>query len=229
MQQIMINNLVIDIIKKNIKNIYLRIYAASGKIQITAPTKVNEHTLNEFIQSKIFWIQQHLNKQAALPVKPDEEFISGEKHFYLGEAYTLNIIPREKRGKVCLRAPFIDIYVSANTERAQREKLLQHWYRKQLKPVMIRLIDHWQPIIGVKAAEYNIKKMKTKWGTCNTRRKRIWLNLALAKKPLACIEYVIVHELVHLLERGHNKRFYAFMDKFLPDWRRHKKYLNESL
>jgi predicted metal-dependent hydrolase len=121
---------------------------------------------------------------------------------------------------------YIDVYIHENTTREQRRKVLTEWYRRQLKQLLPALIEKWQPIIDVEVKAWGVKQMKTRWGTCNIPAQRIWLNLELIKKPLNCLEYVVVHEMVHLLERHHNARFKAYMDEFLPHWREHKFALN---
>lgn len=226
MQQVTVENLVIDIIRKKIKNIYLKIYSSTGKIQISAPAKMKEHVLQDFISSKLAWIQSRIDKLPTICPERHYEYIAGEQHYFQGDQYILNIIHRPRGYQVALRAPYLDLHAPAHTERKQREKALLQWYRNELKISIAQLVTVWEPVIGVSIAEIGVKQMKTKWGTCNSRMRRIWLNLELAKKPLRQLEYVVVHEMVHLLERSHNSRFRSFMDQFLPDWRERKKHLS---
>ncbi len=154
------------------------------------------------------------------------KFISGETHYYKGVGYLLNVIYRKGFPKVVIRnGGYIDLYVREGSITAQREKVMTEWYRKQLKQELPSLIAKWEEIIGVKIKEYNVKQMKTRWGTCNVSARRIWINLELAKKPEHCLEYLVVHEMVHLLERRHNAHFKSQMDKFVPQWRDYKKEL----
>ena len=226
MQQVTVENLVIDIIRKKIKNIYLKIYSSTGKIQISAPAKMKEHVLQDIISSKLAWIQSRIDKLPTICPERHYEYIAGEQHYFQGDQYILNIIHRPRGYQVALRAPYLDLHAPAHTERKQREKALLQWYRNELKISIAQLVTVWEPVIGVSIAEIGVKQMKTKWGTCNSRMRRIWLNLELAKKPLRQLEYVVVHEMVHLLERSHNSRFRSFMDQFLPDWRERKKHLS---
>lgn len=120
----------------------------------------------------------------------------------------------------------IDLFVRPNTSIEQRQHILNEWYCKQLKNQIPVLIDKWEKIVGVTVLDWGIKQMKTKWGTCNIEQKRIWINLELAKKPTHCLEYIVLHEMIHLLERHHNDRFLAYLDKFMPQWKLYKEELN---
>jgi hypothetical protein len=155
--------------------------------------------------------------------------VSGESHYFLGRRYRLRIVNHDGPAKVILRnRSRIELHVRPGTTAAQRELLLQRWYRQQLAALIPPLLDKWRAAIGVQPSEWAIKKMKTKWGSCNATEHRIWLNLELAKKSPQCLEYVMVHELVHLLERHHNSRFISLMDKHLPLWRHLRDQLNSE-
>jgi hypothetical protein len=146
--------------------------------------------------------------------------ISGESHYFLGQPYTLRVFPQKGPGCVSLQcAPFIDLYVRPGASVLDRQRVLHRWYREELKELVPPLLARWQPVVGVAAAEWGVRMMRTRWGSCNIRARRIWLSLELARKPVECLEYVVVHELTHLLERRHNHRFYGYMDQFLPTWR----------
>ena len=160
--------------------------------------------------------------------QPEREYVSGESHYFLGQRYLLNVIYTNKRkqGVEIRNKKYIDLYVRENTPKYLRERAMTEWYRRELKKLIPTIIAKWEPIIGVEVNEFGVKKMKTRWGSCNPKAKRIWLNLELVKKSPTCIEYVVVHEMTHLLERKHNERFIAYMDKFLPNWRAIKEELN---
>jgi predicted metal-dependent hydrolase len=146
--------------------------------------------------------------------------VNGESHYFLGQRYRLRVHEHETPARVAVRGvATLDLFVRPGANAEQREAVLLHWYREQLKALVPPLLEKWQPIVGVQARAWGIKKMKTKWGSCNTTAKRLWFNLELAKKPVLCLEYIVVHELVHLLERNHNERFTALMDGFMPNWR----------
>lgn len=155
------------------------------------------------------------------------EYITGESHYLEGRRYLLNVISGSSINMIKLRNnTHIDLYVKADTPIWHRPVMIQEWYRARLKVRIEPLIIKWQETFGVQINDWSVKQMKTRWGTCNTKAKRIWINLELAKKPEDCLEYIIVHELLHLLERNHNDVFRAYMDKYLPDWKVRKDMLN---
>ena len=155
--------------------------------------------------------------------------VSGESHYFLGRRYRLRVTERSGPNRVSLNGTSeLTMQVQPSTDRDKREQLLNDWYRRRLKELVPDLIAKWQPVVGVQVADWGIKKMKTRWGSCNTRDHRVWLNLELAKKPPRCLEYVLVHELVHLLESHHNDRFKALMDQFMPQWQLYRDELNQA-
>jgi predicted metal-dependent hydrolase len=224
MSQITVNEIVIDVVRKNIRHLYLKVLPA-GQVQITAPLKINDELVRSFVLSKLRWIEKR-KKLFTVKAPVAYEYISGEHHYFLGKAYVLNVIYKAGHGKVVLYDESLALYVPPGCDLIRREKTLLLWYRKQMKMQIASLILQWEKVIGVRIASFHIKKMKTKWGTCNIGARRIWLNLELIKRPLHCLEYVVVHEMVHLLERYHNRRFAMLMDGFLPLWRSYKKELN---
>ena len=155
--------------------------------------------------------------------------VSGESHFFLGQRYRLHVVHDHGRAKVIVRnKSTIELYVRRDSNAEKRERVMQRWYREQLKELIPPLLKKWETKLGVHAKQWAIKKMKTKWGACNVEARRVWLNLELAKKPVPCLEYIIVHELVHLLERHHNDTFTALMNKFLLQWRSRRNELNAA-
>jgi len=154
--------------------------------------------------------------------------VSGESHYLLGRRYRLRVLEQDGPNRIELKGNSeLAIRDRPGTGRDKREQVLNEWYRRHLKSLVPGLIARWQPVIGVRVADWGVKKMKTRWGSCNVRDQRVWLNLELAKKPPHCLEYVLVHEMVHLLERHHNKRFKALMDQFMPQWRLYRDELNQ--
>ncbi len=228
MEKIIINDIEIELTKKNIKNLYLSVHPPDGRVKISAPYRMNMDSIRLFVISKISWIKRQQSKFKSQERQPEREYVSGESHYFLGQRYLLNVIYTNKRkqGVEIRNKRYIDLYVRENAPKHIRERVMIEWYRKQLKELIPPLIAKWEPIIGVKVKEFGVKRMKTCWGTCNTKAKRIWINLELAKKSPTCLEYVVVHEMVHLLERHHNERFKAYMDKFIPNWRAVKAELN---
>jgi predicted metal-dependent hydrolase len=152
--------------------------------------------------------------------------VNGESHYFLGRRYHLSVHEHDAPARVAIRGiASLDLFVRPGTSAEQREAILLRWHREQLKELVPSLLDKWQPVLGVQAAAWGIKKMKTKWGSCNAAAGRIWLNLELAKKPVQCLEYIVVHELLHLIERHHDDRFAALMTQHLPRWKRAREML----
>ena len=232
MHQIRLGNIEIEVVRKNIKNSRLTIYPPNGRVRIATPLKITDESVRLFAISKLSWIEKHQAKFKAKKNRQitEKKFISGESHYFKGKRYLLNIIEHKASPEVIVREnKYLDIYIRKGTSKQQREKVIKEWYRQELKNDIPAIIAKWQPIIGVVVADWRIKFMRTRWGTCNIEAQRIWLNLELAKKPIHCLEYVVVHEMVHLLERNHNKRFFfAYMDKFMPQWRLYKDELNQT-
>ena len=227
MEQITVNNITIDVVRKNIKNIHLGVYPPTGRVRIAAPLKVNEDAIRLFAISKLGWIKRNQRKFEAQERVSPREYKQRESHYFQGKRYLLNIIEEDSPSKVVIRTKtYIDLYIKPGTSVIKRHALLTKWYRHQLKEQIPSIIEKWQKILNVKVSHWQVKQMKTKWGSCNIVQKKIWLNLELAKKPVHCLEYIIVHEMAHLLERHHNERFLQYMDTFLPNWKQLKMKLN---
>jgi predicted metal-dependent hydrolase len=228
MHQITVADLVIDVVRKPIKNLHLGVYPPDGRVRIAAPQGVNDEVIRLFAVSKLAWIKKQRLKFAGQERQSPREVVAGESHYYWGDRYRLDVIYQPGPPKVVVRnKSYLDLYVRPGSDRTQRQRVLTEWYRRQLKAQIPPLLAKWQPILGVEAAAWGVKQMKTRWGTCNIQARRIWLNLELVKKPPHCLEYIIVHELVHLHERRHNDRFHALMDRFLPPWRSYREELNQ--
>lgn len=228
METLSISNLTIDIVRKDIKNMHLAVYPPHGRIRLSAPENSDSEMMRLFAISKIGWIKKHIKNFEAQPRETPREFISGESHYFLGKRYLLHVIEHKGFNKVEIKGTKnINLYVRPNTSKEDKGIILREWYRVEIKKRIPELISKWESIIGVKSNEWAIKQMRTKWGTCNIEAKRIWLNLELSKKPIICLEYIIVHELVHLLERNHNDKFVSYMNQFMPKWRMYKTELNK--
>lgn len=228
MEQITISGISIDVVRKNIKNIHLAVYPPTGRVRIAAPLTVNEDAVRLFAISKLAWIKRNQRKFEAQERITPREYKQRESHYFQGTRYLLNVIEHGAPPKVVLRSKtYIDLYVRPETPTDKRREIMTEWYRFQLKRQIPELIDKWEKVTGVNVKKCLVKQMKTKWGSCNIEEKKIWINLELAKKPEQCLEYIIVHEIVHLLERHHNERFLFYMDKFLPNWRKLKTELNK--
>ncbi|AEI37976.1 M48 family metallopeptidase [Zymomonas mobilis] len=233
MTDIIIDGIPIGILRKNIKNIYIRILPPEGRVRISIPKRLKKIELLRVIKTRLDWIKRRLSRlkeqPPLLPIAVPR-LCPGEIHYLWGERCTLDIVPCMGRPKILFQAPsLIQLHSKPEMSEEYRLRQLDAWYRLQLKQALPTLIEYWQPILGVQPEIWRIKKMKTVWGSCNIQAKRIWLNAELVKKPPQCLEYVIVHEMVHLLERYHNQRFKSLMDKFLPDWRERRLLLNKPL
>lgn len=229
MEQITLSNIKMDIVRKGIKNIHLGVYPPTGRVRIAVPLRVNEDTIRLFVISKLSWIKRNQRKFKEQERLSPREYKNRESHYFQGTRYLLNVIKADAQPKVVLRSKtYIDLYVRQETPIAKRQVIMNEWYRAQLKKQIPELIKKWEEKLNITDVEWQVKLMKTKWGSCTAEKKRIWINLELAKKPIHCLEYIIVHEMVHLLERHHNERFTALMDKYLPKWRFYKEALNKS-
>lgn len=227
--RITVSGIAVEVVRKAIKNLHLGVYPPRGRVRVAAPLAVNDDAVRLAVISRLGWIKRQRAKFEAQPRQSRREMINSESHYFLGRRYRLNVIEQNSAGKVVLRnKTIIDLYVRPGVDAEKREKVLQRWYRGQLKVLVPSLLEKWQQTLGVEVADWGIKKMKTKWGGCNVEARRIWLNLELAKTPVQCLEYIIVHELVHLLERHHNDRFTTHMDKFMPQWSLLRDMLNKS-
>lgn len=224
-----IEDLSIDIVRKDIKHLYLKVLPPEGKIKVVSPKKLDDAIIREFIVAKKHWIkkkQDKYKKQLPLIIP---QYQTGEIHYYQGDRLILNVIETKTPSKASVRDnQYLDLYVRHNSIVEQRERVLIDWYRQQLKAELPDLIAKWEKVIGVKTNDWGVKRMKTRWGTCNIQAKRIWINLELIKKPPQCLTYVVVHELVHLLEKNHGDRFKAYMNQFLPDWQIYDSMLSPS-
>ncbi len=227
--QITVHDITVEVVRKAIKNLHLGVYPSHGRVGVAAPLAVSDDAVRLAVISKLAWIKRQQAKFEAQPRQSRREMIRGESHYFLGQRYRLRVIEQHGPGKVVLRNnAFVNIYVRPGAGADQREQMLYLWYRQQLKALVPSLLEKWQLVLGVQVADCGIKKMKTKWGACTIDARRIWINLELAKKPVQCLEYIVVHELVHLLERHHNDRFQKLMDQFMPQWRIHREELNRG-
>lgn len=227
--ELLVSGIVVQVIRKDIKNLHLAVYPPNGRVRVSAPTRVSDETVRLAVISRLSWIRERQRWLEQQPRQSQRMMVTGESHYVQGQRYRLDVIEHDGPATVRIRnRRTLDMRVRPGTGSEQRLELLNRWYRGQLHSQIPALLARWEPVIGVQAAEYRIKRMKTRWGTCNIAARRIWLNLELAKKPPECLEYILVHELVHLHERHHNDRFRALMDRYLPSWRLHRDRLNQA-
>lgn len=219
----------VKIVRKDIKNLHLGVYPPNGRVRVAAPLRVSDDAVRLAVIGKLAWIKRKQAKFEAQPRQSEREMVSGESHYFLGRRYRLNVIEKNGANRVLLRSgSTMDLYLRPGTDAVKRARVLQSWYREQLRALIPPLLEKWQPLVGVHATHWVIKRMKTKWGSCTMKARRIWLNLELAKKPVSCLEYILVHELVHLLERHHTDRFRDYMNRLMPQWRLHREELNRA-
>ena len=226
--QIVIGDIPIDVVRKDIKNLHLSVHRPDGRVRISAPLRMDMEAIKVFALSKLAWIRKQRARLLARERGAPRDYADEESHYYLGKRYLLKIIETNAARGVIINHDTMEMYVRAATSREKRRLMLESWYRRQLKEIIPGYVVKYEHMMRVTVREFAVKRMRTRWGTCNTRAGRIWINLELIKRPLHCIEYIVVHEMVHLLERRHNKVFAAYMDTFLPAWRAHKEELNKG-
>jgi predicted metal-dependent hydrolase len=226
MPQISLGDINVDVTYKDIKNVYVSVYPPSGKVRISAPLHLDLDTLRIFAITRLGWIRKQQTKLREQERESPREYIERESHYYLGKRYLLKVSEIDFPPKVLLNHSTIEMHLRPAMNTEKREEILDEWYRERLKEIIPLFIRQWEKILNVSVRAFGVKKMKTKWGSCNQKAGRIWLNLELSKKPPQCLEYVIFHEIVHLLERKHGEKFTSYMDKFLPMWKSYKEELN---
>jgi predicted metal-dependent hydrolase len=219
----------VEVVRKDIKNLHLAVYPPEGRVRIAVPVRLDDQAVRLAVIGRLRWIRRQQADFARQERQSERQMVTGESHYVGGRRYRLRIVEHLGVPAVHLRnGRTLELRVHPDTGRADREAVLHRWHRRRLRPQIAALVAHWQPLVGVTLAAWGIKRMKTRWGTCNPAARRIWLNLELAKKPPSCLEYILVHEMVHLLERHHNDRFRDHLDRLLPQWRLRRDLLNRS-
>lgn len=224
-----ISDILVQIVRKPIKNLHLSVCPPDGHVRVAVPLQMTDERVRLAVISRLSWIKKQQARFQAQPRQSERQMVTGESHYVFGKHYRLEVIERRGCHQVAIaNNNTLQLFVNPGTSTKNRALVLNEWYRQQLSDRIPDLLNHWQSAIGKQVADWGIKRMKTKWGSCNIAQRRIWLNLELAKKPVECLEYVLVHELVHLLERHHNNRFKAHMDKYLPQWQHCRDILNRE-
>lgn len=228
-RSITVGGIVVEVVRKDIKNLHLGVYPPQGRVRVATPLVVSDEAVRLAVIGKLGWIKRQKTKFAGQLRQSRREMVSGESHYFMGRRYRLRVHEQDGPARVALRGiASLDLFVRPGASAEKREAVLQRWYREQLMELIPPLLEKWQRQLEVEVAAWGVKKMKTKWGSSNVDARRVWLNLELAKKSPQCLEYIVVHELVHLLERQHNEHFLSLMDKFMPQWRLYKEVLNKS-
>jgi predicted metal-dependent hydrolase len=224
--QIELGDIKVDVVFKDIKNVHLSVHPPNGRVRIAAPTRMSLETVRVFAISKLSWIRQQQEKILAQERETPREYLDRESHYIWGKRYLLDVVEENTRPEVVLLHGKMILRVRPGTDESRRQDIVEEWYRAQLKQAVTLLLPKWEPLIGVKVERLFVQRMKTKWGSCTPKSGNIRLNTDLAKKPRECLEYVLVHEMVHILEPTHNARFVSLMDSFVPRWQFYREALN---
>jgi predicted metal-dependent hydrolase len=225
----MVSGIEIEVVKKDIRNMHLNVLPPAGRVRISAPYGTTDGAINLFAVKKISWIKKQVVKFQNQARQTEREYVTGESHYLWGRRYRLEIRHSNKANNIELKGNKLILTVREKSTRQQRENVINEWYRAELKAKLPELISKWEEIIGVKANAVGVKNMLTRWGTCNSKDKKVLINLQLAKKPPECLEYIVVHELLHLLEKTHTANFIEYMDTYIPNWRVTKSELNSFI
>jgi len=221
-----LNELDVEITQKDIKYVHLSVYPPDGKVKVSAPVSMSQDTIRVFVISKLGWIKKQQNKLRAQEREAPREYLDRESHYVWGKRYLLKIQETDAPSKIELKHNKLVLSIRPGTSQERKQAVLEAWYRENLKQAIPAMIEKWQPRLGVRVNRFYVQRMKTKWGSCSFHSGNIRLNTELAKKPLVCLEYIVVHEMTHLLEPTHNSRFTGLMDQFLPKWRFYRDELN---
>ena len=222
-----ISGIPIEVCKKDIKNMHLYIKPPNGSVMVSAPLTISDEAIERFVRTKVSWIKKQIAKFDNQSRQSEREYVSGETLFVWGKQYYLQIEYGNKNS-IVLSGDKAVLTVRKGSTADQRENLVREWYRELLKTEIARLLPKWEKITDLKATGWQTKYMTTRWGTCNPKTGKIWINLQLAKKTPECLEYIILHELIHLVEKTHNERFVSLMDMYMPMWREVKATLNDQ-
>lgn len=219
----------IDVVRKDIKNLHVGVYPPDGRVRVAAPRQLDNSAVRLAVVTRMGWIRRQKASFERQERQSRREYVTGESHYFEGRRYRLVVVERAAPAEVkIVSSRTIKLFVRPNTSRERREAIMHAWYRERLRENFASLLAKWEPRVGVQVAELRIRRMRTRWGTCNAPARRIWLNLELAKKPRQCLEYILVHEMVHLLVRHHNDAFRALMTSLFPMWQQCRKELNRA-
>ncbi len=218
----------VDVVYKNIKNLHIAVYPPMGRVRVAAPDRLDDDQVRLAVVSRLSWIKRQRDQLQAAQRQTIREMVTGESHYVWGSRLRLKVIERPGRAHIETEGDRLLLYAAAETTAEQRREVLDRWYRDQLRRAIPDLIDEWERRMRVTVPKWSIRRMKTKWGSCNRETGHIWFNVELAKKHHECLEYIAVHEMTHLHERNHGPRFTKLMDKHMPDWRSRRDLLNGS-
>jgi predicted metal-dependent hydrolase len=226
MPTLQLGAIAVDVVLKDIKNIHLSVHPPAGKVRIAAPLRMDLDTIRVFAITKLAWIKSQQKKLREQERETPREYLDRESHYVWGKRYLLKLVEKDAAPSVELKHSKMVLQLRPAASIEKKQEVLDAWYREQLKAAVPPLVAKWEKALGVRASKVFVQKMKTKWGSCNPVAGNIRLNTDLAKKPPVCLEYIVAHELAHLLERHHNERFIALMDAHMPQWRQYREVLN---
>ncbi len=224
--QLQLGDITIVVIKKDIKNVHLSVNPPMGDVRISAPMSMSHDAIRAFAIDKLAWIKSERKKFLAQEREPAREFLERESHYVWGKRYLLEIIEVNEAPHIELKHSTLVLKVRTGTDKSKMRALLEEWYREQIKDAVPELVAKYSGRLRVSIDRLFVQDMKTQWGGCNTSRNNIRLNTDLARKSPEYLEYVVLHEMVHLLEPTHNARFTAIMDRNMPNWRQYRDELN---
>lgn len=220
----------VNIVRKSVKNVHLSVLPPSGRVRVTAPLAMKNDAIRTLLATRLPWIKHQQGSFQRQERQTKRKYVSGESHYMFGRRLRLELVHVSGKPSVSMKnKSTVRLQVRPKSSFMKRQEIMTEWYRENLYVAAQRLMSKWQKKMGVKVQWWGIRQMKTRWGSCNHAKKRILLNLELAKKPLACIEYVVVHELAHIVEKKHNEHFTKLMTKYLPKWRGLKDELNRFI
>ena len=226
MTHVQLGNIAVDVVLKDIKNVHLSVYPPSGRVRISAPSRMSLDTIRVFAISKLDWIKQQQKKLREQERETPREYLDRESHYVWGKRYLLKVAENNSSPEVDLKRNILILRIRYGSSEEKKQAALEEWYREQLKAAVPPLIAKWEALLGIKVKRFFVQRMKTKWGSCSHGAGSIRLNTELAKKPAECLEYIVVHEMIHLLEPAHNSRFIVWMDQFMPKWQFQREELN---
>ncbi|MDQ3000200.1 MAG: M48 family metallopeptidase [Fibrobacterota bacterium] len=227
-ERMTLGNLTIEVSKKDIKNVHLSVHPPEGKVRVAAPHHIRMETLRVYVVSRLGWIKEQQRKFRAQERESEREFSTRESHYLWGRRYLLKVVEKDAAPAIEIRPRALILSVRPGSGKPVKQAILEKWYRDQIRAAVEPLLGKWEKVLGVKAGRIFVQRMRTRWGSCNPATKGIRFNSELSKKPAECLEYILVHELIHLLEPTHNPRFISMMNRFMPHWRHYRRELNRA-
>jgi predicted metal-dependent hydrolase len=226
--QLRLGTIIVTVVRKDIKNVHLSVMPPDGAVRISAPRRMNMDAIRLFAISKLPWIKQHQKKLREQEREPPRDYVDRESHYVWGRRYLLAVSEQNVPPAVTLKHRTLVLTVRPQTSPAKRQEIVEAWYRRELKAAAAPIIAQWEQRLGIRVAQLFVQRMKTKWGSANPRKRNIRLNTELAKKPPECLEYIILHEMLHFLVPNHSDAFITLLDRHAPGWRLVKQRLNET-